>query len=315
MDISTLNKLRKVAQFIDPQRKLRKSIRRLSTTWAYRNLDILPVQRGNELIAQTIASGTPASIGKIGASELKVLNFYIAMRPGKPYPESIREQVLVGPGVFPTTDEAIDAFCRTYLDAISQLDILAPWYNPGEINFIRKFASDAKLVELNAIEPYYSPSPWSRTLHGKKVLLITSFPKTAASQYERRRDVWKASPQVLPDFDLDIIQAPSSPALAPPAHASWQAALDDLKEQMTAVDYDVALIGAGALALPLGAHARSQGKIGVHLGGAVQILFGIKGARWDNHPVISRLFNESWVRPNAEEVPKAAKIVENGAYW
>jgi hypothetical protein len=51
------------------------------------------------------------------------------------------------------------------------------------------------------------------------------------------------------------------------------------------------------------------------MGGAIQVLFGIKGGRWKNHDFISKLWNEEWVYPSADETPGAAWAVENSCYW
>jgi hypothetical protein len=58
-----------------------------------------------------------------------------------------------------------------------------------------------------------------------------------------------------------------------------------------------------------------MGKKGVHLGGATQLLFGIRGKRWDDDPDLQPLYNEHWVRPHSEEVPKDFQTLEKGAYW
>jgi hypothetical protein len=79
--------------------------------------------------------------------------------------------------------------------------------------------------------------------------------------------------------------------------------------------FDVAIVGAGAYSLPLVVHARNLGKIGIHLGGAVQILFGIRGLRWDRHPVISSFYNSSWCRPSDNETPQENFNPEDGGYW
>lgn len=47
----------------------------------------------------------------------------------------------------------------------------------------------------------------------------------------------------------------------------------------------------------------------------MQVLFGIKGRRWDSHPFISTLYNEFWVRPRQNETPEGAIMVEGGCYW
>ena len=60
---------------------------------------------------------------------------------------------------------------------------------------------------------------------------------------------------------------------------------------------------------------KCHGKQVIHMGGATQLLFGIKGKRWDTHPVIKNLYNEHWVRPEAHERPEGAETIESGCYW
>ena len=55
--------------------------------------------------------------------------------------------------------------------------------------------------------------------------------------------------------------------------------------------------------------AKRLGKQAVHLGGATQLLFGIKGKRW------GEIGNEHWVSPLAEERPQGFEKIEGGCYW
>ena len=66
---------------------------------------------------------------------------------------------------------------------------------------------------------------------------------------------------------------------------------------------------------PLAAKLKKAGKKAIHMGGVLQVLFGIKGASWDNDPVVSSLYNEYWVRPSDSEKPKSFGTVEGGCYW
>ena len=90
-----------------------------------------------------------------------------------------------------------------------------------------------------------------------------------------------------------------------------------MKKQIDKVDFDIAIIGCGAYGMPLAAKLKGAGKQAIHLGGATQLLFGIKGRRWEeNYPSkIATFFNEHWVYPNKEETPQNAKVVERGCYW
>jgi len=57
------------------------------------------------------------------------------------------------------------------------------------------------------------------------------------------------------------------------------------------------------------------GEKAIHIGGGTQLLFGIKGKRWDDYKPAARYYNQYWVRPLPEETPENAKKVENGIYW
>ena len=48
-------------------------------------------------------------------------------------------------------------------------------------------------------------------------------------------------------------------------------------------------------------------------GGATQMLFGIKGKRWEDE--YGEFMNEHWIRPSKEETPINAMKIENGCYW
>jgi hypothetical protein len=54
-----------------------------------------------------------------------------------------------------------------------------------------------------------------------------------------------------------------------------------------------------------------MGKSAIHLGGEMQLLFGIKGKRWEN----SNIYNSAWTRPDPEDTPINANSIEDGCYW
>lgn len=68
--------------------------------------------------------------------------------------------------------------------------------------------------------------------------------------------------------------------------------------------------------MPLAAHAKKMGKVGIQLAGWTQVLFGVYGERWVSHQSeYSHFINEYWVRPNEGETPRQAQKVEGGCYW
>ena len=67
--------------------------------------------------------------------------------------------------------------------------------------------------------------------------------------------------------------------------------------------------------MPLAKRLKDKGVIAIVMGGAIQILFGIKGRRWDSHSIISSFYNDDWVYPSQDEVPNGALEIEGGCYW
>lgn len=77
-------------------------------------------------------------------------------------------------------------------------------------------------------------------------------------------------------------------------------------------DFDVALLGCGAYGFPLAAYIKSIGKQAIHVGGPLQLYFGIRGKRWTDMGFYS---NKYWTSPSESERPQNLKNVEGGCYW
>jgi hypothetical protein len=291
--------------------------RRLWERAKYSGTKILPPKEGNDLIASLMRQ--PSAVGKIGGTELPVFGHFLrrADSAGRcEFPERLVKNLYLLSGVYPPKASIVSRFCETFAEALTQLDVLAVWFNFGENTARKRFAQDTTLTELRALEPYYHDRPWSRHLAGKRVLVVSSFADTIQAQYRRRERVWRAKPEVLPDFELLTMRCPLySFLLKTPVYPDWFAALDAMRHQMASIRFDVAIVGAGAWSLPLVAHAKSLGAFAIHLGGAVQVLFGIKGGRWDTHPEISAFYNETWTRPSSSETPDGVRRIEGGCYW
>ena len=278
---------------------------------------ILPDETANDLIYQKVMEGKPCFITRFGSSELATIIFFRDNRlqektnPWNRHHEYILCDVS---GFFPFTQEAMDQFSEYYLSFIKNIDVLGVW-NVGEDEVADLFNPAVELINLPAIEPYYFSEPWSRALAGKKVLVIHPFAKSIQQQYLKRKQLF-ADQNMLPAFELKVIQAVQTVADNTQGFKDWFAALDFMCEQVQQEDFDVAIIGAGAYGMPLGNFIKMKmGKCAIHMGGATQIFFGIKGKRWYDFPKVKALFNDSWINPSDDERPAGAEKVEGGSYW
>ena len=279
----------------------------------YAGVPILSAAAGNDAAAAALRAGQPFLFGRCGATEMRTVAEYL-QNGGHGFSETARRDIQNLSGVFPTDDATLARFCECYLDAAHDADLLALW-DVGAERQIIKGCMHARFTRLRALEPYYHPHPWSAALAGLRVLVVHPFRQSILNQYEKRERLFPGR-DVLPAFaGLTVVQAVQGLAGQDTGYPDWFAALAAMEREMDAADYDVAIIGAGAYGLPLAAHARRRGRMAVQMSGATQLLFGIKGKRWDNHPELKKLYNDAWTRPLPEETLANKEKVEGGSYW
>ena len=276
---------------------------------------------GNDLIARAIQNGHPAAIGKLGSTELQSLRGYLRCRRSKECDAKTayyRKILLEFSGVFPADYMTYSEWGDYWVDEVlPSMTHIGAWFNLNESWIVRRYAFNAKVFHSYGLEPYIFSSPWSAHLTGKKVVVVSPFSQSILHQYPARGKIWRLKPEVLPDFDLRTVQCPTYPHLSKPKFTDWFTSLDDMKRQIDAASFDVLLVGAGAYSLPLCVYAKSLGKIGIHLGGNTQLLFGIMGKRWlvKNSSIDHRFFNDAWIYPLLEDTPNGCEKVEGGCYW
>lgn len=289
----------------------------------------------SDKIYQVLSTDEPCMIARFGSTELTCIYNYLGVISDSsnglkfiqnncpPYwwENNIMEQMLNWSGFFPPTREKLEQFCELMLKDSHEIDLLVSWLEK-EIYIETYLKKVYTKIDGLCYDPYWATHPWTRVLKGKKVLVIHPFEASIKSQYKKRELLFK-NKELLPDFELFTIKAVQSLG-GNTNYKDWFEALDSMKAQIDQIDFDICLIGAGAYGFPLAAYVKRKGKKAVHMGGALQLLFGIKGKRWENWDVTYRegveidykkLFNEHWIRPLETEKSNNFKKVENGCYW
>ncbi len=294
-------------------------------------------QEASDLIFKLLISSKPCMIARYGGNELNVVVNYLSIQAhnhsvydyvrGKSYDWWWNKKGLSlfsnNAGFFPLNEDCLCRFGKLMVDDSQQIDILGSWLRNESI-LIKKFHNIRK-VSLLCLEPYWATKPWTRALKGKKVLVIHPFARLIEKQYHEHRTQLFKNPDILPEFELQTLQAVQSIGGNGGQYNTWFDALLSMEEEIDKRDYDIALIGCGAYGFPLAAYVKRSGKQAVHLGGALQLLFGIKGKRWEvqnygtwefcNSGDYLNLFNEYWCRPGDEMRPANAEKVEGACYW
>lgn len=224
------------------------------------------------------------------------------------------QKLQISAGFFPVNKKTLEKFLVVMKDAVKELDLLGSWL-PLETRYTQCNPS-LPACELEHLEPYFHDDPWSMRLEGKRVLVIHPFATLIKKQYADHRLNIFSDQRVLPEFSLTAIEAVQTLAGEKDRRFSdWFDALDWMEDEALSTDFDVAIIGCGAYGFPLASRLKKHGKKSIHLGGATQILFGIKGKRWDDRIKFSSMYNQYWVRPGNQGRPTNFKTVEGGCYW
>jgi len=266
----------------------------------------------NYAVANAIVNSTPFLASRLGWLESYAVGEYD--EHGK-ISHGIREKLWNTPGIFPETDDLFERFHGIFTKGIADADLLGLLQCPYEKCTIELHGKSPLLCKLSDLEPYFSPTPWSEHLKGRKVLVIHPFQKSIEKQYGASRGKIFINQSILPEFDLVTLRPPQTICGNTDGFRDWVDAYESTVEKIGKINFDVAIVGSGSYGLPLGAFIKSIGKVCVHLGGATQNLFGITGSRWMKMPQFRVLMNPYWVKPLEEERPPNWEKAEKGCYW
>jgi hypothetical protein len=289
----------------------------------YAEAHLLSEEQLHTEVAAAIGRAGPFLLGRPGSFEAKLVNEYLDFRAHRVAPRDYGEhrwRNIAATGGFPLrTPSEVDEFATDYLSAAVQSDILAVWQSGiiGSGELLRRCRAFVRLAD---IEPHLAAvkgiRPWTQALLGLRVLIVHPFRQSITSQFQRRSEV-PAIEAIFPDCRVEVVVPPQTYAgLGGDASLGWAEHLQRTRESIAAADFDVAIVGAGPYGLPLAAFVKQLGKPAIHLGGATQLLFAIRGGRWDQSELHARFIDETWIRPLPEETPPGASGFEHGSpYW
>lgn len=140
---------------------------------------------------------------------------------------------------------------------------------------------------------------FSEILKNKKVLAVTPFAESINSNFERREKFFPG--YAYPDFDLITYNTPITYDGLPKEYypdLDWFCTLERMKREISAIDFEIALLSCGSYALPLGIFIRDVlKKKAVYVGGCLQLFFGIMGRRYENPWFLHQINEGAFIAP------------------
>lgn len=267
---------------------------------------------GNQAIAKHIISNAPFLVGRLGANEARAVGESI-YRNGKHSVRTIHDMP-ENAGFFPATSTNLQRYAELTVDSLRTADVIGAWHSPYQGLLLDNYARKATFTTLSALEPFFAKEPWTHVLTGLRVLVVHPFQQSIISNYENRSSSPTLS-KLLPAFELLTLVPPQTFAGLAQENTNWFDQFDLLKSSVESTDFDVAILGCGSYGLPLAGHIKLMGKGAIHLGGATQLLFAIKGRRWADRVEYASFFDGHWEPPRSNERIEGAERVEGACYW
>jgi hypothetical protein len=279
-------------------------------------------------------AGVGYATGKLGISEIHRMNYSIVAAESRRAPGLLKAlephliyHCLNQHALFPPDARFYLRFNEFYAERLRELDCLGVF--PELLERTRRVVEFYQLTmplvgyldqEPDRAVPADEENCYFPAFRGKRVLLVSSFAELlrARSTREVFEGVWaKTGKRWFEPAAVDALEFPYGYSAT--THARYSSSLelfDEIAAEMSRRDFDVALIGAAGLGIPLAAHARRLGKVGLSLGGHLQVLFGVLGKRWRVQPEWQeRYVNDWWIDMPARYRPPEQGIADDGAYW
>lgn len=281
---------------------------------------------GNRLLVEDqirdmLHSGIPFAAGRLGATECGIAYEHCRMRLGIQdyFSESTVRWLCSTSGFFTEREREkkdIARYADMTINALKDIDIHLVWGRCGEAFLLRNYAaSNAIFVQKDIIHfPWHNSGyTWLNGLYGKRVLVISPFSKSVQTQYDKRKKLF-TNENNLPDFELITYQALQTQMGESRGFKDWFEAYQYMEDEVLQIDFDVALIGCGAYGYPLTAAIKKSGRQAIEMCSSIQLMFGIKGKRWELRDYANQWWNDAWIYP-LETPPQHYKKIEDGAYW
>jgi hypothetical protein len=302
------------------------------------NLDFYQV---NERLKQILASGVPANILRLCNTSRYVIE--CLLQGERPVHQFMNQNTLVEYGIFPFDVEFVlnDTFPKI-IHTIESCDLLGlvdvgrqHQLEPAEV-FSQKYGhkeifsgKQFEIFDPGSILGVSSfqrlDDPWTKYLKDKRVLVISTHRDSMLRQWDRIDKVWGEHRNTIAPFDLvDVIRTPYHPMYDTRQLENcnnWYETIEAIANKVSTYDYDVLFSGTSGSSPFYTMFAKSMGKVGIQVGGSIQLFFGILGGRWDSTDAYKAwrgIFNEHWIRPLESDRPNLRdrfSFETNFAYW
>jgi len=282
-------------------------------------ISLSTAQRAHDRIIGALNARHPLTVQRLGGVEARIVMWSMGLKiPGRfglNYPACFWETASGGTnaGIRPRSKASYTHYEQLCSAAIKQADVLGVWRTIYEEIVYRSLQPRVAACHGETLGPTFRlRDHWLQHLGGMRLLVFSPFEDSIRAQLPHMDQIWEPI-NLRWSSTVEVFKFPY--LIDDDCRLDWRDVYASCSEKLHRDDYDVAIFGCGGLGIPLAQVAKERGKIGMHLGGLAQLIFGIYGARHLDHFWHRECINEFWKRPNAEERAQSYQRVEGGCYW
>lgn len=290
---------------------------------------MLTAAQGNDELIEHFEADRPVFVARFG---FNVTRLGLFVRLGQMPPEAVLRGVQVYDGIYAQDAEQLILYGKEYFAAADRCTLLArlSCYENMENTYLQTAPRPpARTVHSNVLEPFYlmdeapGKETWTHALGrlGKRILIVSPFVESFRRNLNNAKTAcFGPDVKVWHDDQRFVFYKAFNCLVGNRPHRWWKETLVRMQVDIARMmdQFDVALLSCGGYGLPLASWLHERGKSAVYVGGALQLLFGVTGKRWDDsdNPTIRRMLaNPGWVRPLPEERIPNQEVVEGACYW
>lgn len=200
--------------------------------------------------------------------------------------------------------DVFNRFIRDYKSSLMYADKLQ--------FMLHKISNDQDLIRdfIQFFNPkdtlqWWNYKSWYSILQDKAILLVNSFAPLMEQQYNCG-NIFKIDPAFPVLSNIFAYKTPYTFFNKGPDNNFFET-LDRMKEDISGINFDIAIISCGAYAVLLSDFCNQLGKTGISIGSRMHSMWGINPAMQDNPLWISKIPDEY--------IPVDYSKIERGGYW
>lgn len=277
------------------------------------NNSIKTHSEANRNISELIRTGTPFMASRLGNTESRVAQEFLCGRVSDYWISWLYKTS----GFYSENNRIIlddvHKYIELTIESIKKCDInLCRFENSIKLQNIYSCSNTINVDWYDLYTSIDHPNFWLRSLSGKKILIISSINASIKAQINNFPLIHNTNYSL--SNSIIYYDCPETYFIEERKLSTWFDTFNKIKSDISNIEFDVAIISAGAYGHPLAAYVKTMGKQSINICSGIYVLFGIKNKAQTVIRRISSNYNDYWIYP-IKNVNRHYMDIEKGGYW